>query len=136
MSDILSSFSLLFATLALFYSVWYDKIMNFIDNWNPPSKDRKTEHDNYLKKAKRIKKYRLFPLLIGSFFISLLLFFEAVKLVIDVIAIFLNDGLQILTKFDTVKAVIVVLFVFALLLFIHLIKIYYKLSKKIKQSES
>jgi hypothetical protein len=134
MSDILSSFSLLFAALALFYSVWYDRIMNFIDNWNPPSKDRKTEHDNYLKKAKRIKKYRLFPLLLGSFFISLLLFIEVIRLLIDVIAIFVNEGLQIITKFNTVKAVIVILFVFAALLFIHLFKIYIELSNKIKSN--
>jgi hypothetical protein len=134
MSDILSSFSLLFAALALFYSVWYDRIMNFIDNWNPPSKDRKTEHDNYLKKAKRIKKYRLFPLLLGSFFISLLLFFEVIRLLIDVIAISVKEGLQIITKFNTVKAVIVILFVFAALLFIHLFKIYIELSNKIKSN--
>jgi hypothetical protein len=134
MSDILSSFSLLFAALALFYSVWYDRIMNFIDNWNPPSKYRKTEHDNYLKKAKRIKKYRLFPLLLGSFFISLLLFFEVIRLLIDVIAISVKEGLQIITKFNTVKAVIVILFVFAALLFIHLFKIYIELSNKIKSN--
>jgi hypothetical protein len=134
MSDILSSFSLLFAALALFYSVWYDRIMNFIDNWNPPSKDRKTEHDNYLKKAKRIKKYRLFPLLLGSFFISLLLFIEVIRLLIDVIAIFVNEVLQIITKFNTVKTVIVILFVFAALLFIHLFKIYIELSNKIKSN--
>jgi len=134
MSDILSSFSLLFAALALFYNVWYDRIMNFIDHWNPPSKDRKTEHDNYLKKAKRIKKYRLFPLLLGSFFISLLLFIEVIRLLIDVIASFVNEGLQIITKFNTVKAVIVILFVFAALLFFHLFKIYIELSNKIKRN--
>lgn len=132
MSDILSSFSLLFAALALFYSTWYKKIMDLIDNWSPPGKQREREHLRYLSNAKQIKRFRLLPLLIGSLLITLLLFYEMFKIILEIFEYISQYGFNSIIYFDTFKAVIVLLSIFSFALFNHLRNLYSKLDKKIK----
>jgi len=136
-SEILSSFSLLFAALALIYSVWYKDIKNSIDQWagELPAPELAKERKRYITAKKELLIYRLLPLMLGAMLISILMCIEVIGILINTLTSINQFGIKAIKYYDTVQMVLVLLCLFSITLSIHLYKLFTKLQKNISNAQ-
>ncbi|MFA5876016.1 MAG: hypothetical protein WC901_04995 [Candidatus Margulisiibacteriota bacterium] len=130
MSDQLSSLSLLLATLAVVYSLWYPEFTNatslavqvhIIDN-----------KSNY-KKAKNILWQKAIPLSIATIGVAAVFTPKAISICVDTIEEFLNNGITTISEYDAVEMALVLAVLFSMGLCAHVVHLTVQLAKQVSK---
>ncbi len=132
MSDILSSASLLLAILTTVFGLIYPTIKEVLD---VKVATHKADNSANYKKAKLIRKTRLFPLLVGSIILTLVFIPELIKQTTNAIKIIAKYGFDLKT-YDTVIASFIVVALFMVVLTISIIITTIEFQKKLTSLKS
>lgn len=132
MADILSSFSLLLTIITMLFGLWYKDIVDAVNVWDKlPPTQRKDDRTDFINKKKRVQKTRILPLLLGYFALVAVLAPEIYKIIIQAIAIMRIHKWASIGCYNSVKAILFLVFLFALILLAYLLWACLRLRRKI-----
>jgi hypothetical protein len=129
-SEILSSYSLLVAVLTIIYSLWYQKIIDAIDSFqNSPLQP--LEIKKFITEKKKVLNQKSRPLFMGGFFLTLLMLPDIWSILKEAYTCITDLGLSSFSKYNSIKALLFLAFIFLLYLTAHLFLLNRELKQKI-----
>jgi len=130
MGNVLSALSLLLAVLGLLYSAWYPELKSASEIKIPNySDDRKP----ILKQIRPTYYNKALPLFLSSLLISLIILPDFIRIIYNAIILFSDKGLKSLQYYDSVKTLLVTIFILLIFFGYHLLKLALSINEKIKE---